>query len=125
MRNGTWQLPYLRKLREQLHEVRVDGCAYGLKNPETGNLLKKEWRIITSDPTLEASLGRLCQNRYVQRNQMHYHEEIEGTTPSACRSQQRLDLVAQRLKPLKHRVHLPVRALNTVDEEKKVHLVID
>ena len=40
---GTWTLPYLRRLREQLFTVRVDGCAYQMRNPDTKELIKKEW----------------------------------------------------------------------------------
>ena len=42
LRCGTWNLPFLRRLRDQLFEVRVDGCAYGMCSPETKELINKE-----------------------------------------------------------------------------------
>ena len=74
--NGGWQLPELRALRDllqqrqKLHTVRVDGCAYGLKNSR-GVPLKKPWRILTSSQTMASLLECRCPGD-------HDHEECLG-----------------------------------------------
>ena len=79
-RNATWSLPYVAKFRGQLYDEKVDGRSYGRKNPETGDLLKKEWLVVSSDHAMPGSVERRCQNRGRPAEQQHPHEEIEGNT---------------------------------------------
>ena len=74
---GTWQLECLDRLRTQLYESRIDGCAYGLRHPQNGMLMRKPWRIVTNDPDFDAVLGKTCQNR-TGRNHRHEHANVEG-----------------------------------------------
>ena len=55
----------------------MDGCAYPMRNPDTKELIKKEWLIATSDPFLETTLGRKCSNKHGSVHN-HIHEPIQG-----------------------------------------------
>ncbi|CAK0811884.1 unnamed protein product [Prorocentrum cordatum] len=53
--------------------VVVDGCACGLRAPDTGELMKKRWKFLTNDMRIWVALQPLqCRGG-------HYHEEIESS----------------------------------------------
>ncbi|CAK0889332.1 unnamed protein product [Prorocentrum cordatum] len=53
--------------------VIVDGCACGLRAPDTGELMKKRWKFLTNDKRIWVALQPLqCRGG-------HYHEEIESS----------------------------------------------
>ncbi|CAK0907600.1 unnamed protein product, partial [Prorocentrum cordatum] len=55
------------------YEVIVDGCACGLRAPDTGELMKKRWKFLTNDKRIWVALQPLqCRGG-------HYHEEIESS----------------------------------------------
>ncbi|CAK0793306.1 unnamed protein product [Prorocentrum cordatum] len=70
----SWQKTCWRELHKILpYEVIVDGCACGLRAPDTGELMKKRWKLLTNDKRIWVALQPLqCRGD-------HYHEEIESS----------------------------------------------
>ncbi|CAK0873791.1 unnamed protein product, partial [Prorocentrum cordatum] len=70
----SWQKTCWKDLHKILPcEVIVDGCACGLRAPDTGELMKKRWKFLTNDRRIWVALQPLqCRGG-------HYHEEIESS----------------------------------------------
>ncbi|CAK0911095.1 unnamed protein product, partial [Prorocentrum cordatum] len=70
----SWQKTCWKDLHKILpYEVIVDGCACGLRAPDTGELMKKRWKFLTNDRRIWVALQPLqCRGG-------HYHEEIESS----------------------------------------------
>ncbi|CAK0844297.1 unnamed protein product [Prorocentrum cordatum] len=70
----SWQKTCWKDLHKILpYEVIVDGCACGLRAPDTGELMKKRWKFLTNDKRIWVALQPLqCRGGY-------YHEEIESS----------------------------------------------
>ncbi|CAK0911752.1 unnamed protein product, partial [Prorocentrum cordatum] len=70
----SWQKTCWKDLHKILpYEVIVDGCACGLRAPDTGELMKKRWKFLTNDKRIWVALQPLqCRGG-------HYHEEIESS----------------------------------------------
>ncbi|CAK0906464.1 unnamed protein product [Prorocentrum cordatum] len=63
-RSQSWsRSDALKRIREQTCETLVTDCAYGRKCPRSGRLLPKVWRICSTDPELQRSVGKRCSNR--------------------------------------------------------------
>ena len=67
----------MRQMREEMHETIVHGCAYGLRDTRTGLLMKKAWRICSTDNEFAQKVGRHCSNR-PGRADNHEHLPIEN-----------------------------------------------
>ena len=83
-------------MKEQLHLIKLHGCAFGLRDPASGLHLKKSWHIVTSDIRLKDYLDKQCPGG-------HRHIQISGSlTPfSAGYPLQFCKKVAQYLAPIK------------------------
>ncbi|CAK0904649.1 unnamed protein product, partial [Prorocentrum cordatum] len=68
--------PSIKKMRSEMHETIIHGCAYGLRDERSGLLVKKGWRVCSTDPDFGAKAGRLCCNR-PGRGDNHLHRVIE------------------------------------------------
>ncbi|CAK0901528.1 unnamed protein product [Prorocentrum cordatum] len=69
----SWQKTCWKDLHKILpYEVIVDGCACGLRAPDTGELMKKRWKFLTNDRIWVALQPLQCRGG-------HYHEEIESS----------------------------------------------
>ncbi|CAK0848586.1 unnamed protein product, partial [Prorocentrum cordatum] len=70
----SWQKTCWKDLHKILpYEVIVDGCACGLRAPDTGELMKTRWKFLTNDRRIWVALQPLqCRGG-------HYHEEIESS----------------------------------------------
>eukprot|EP00969_Alexandrium_andersonii_P092134 4067848-Alexandrium_andersonii.AAC.1 len=73
----SWKVKDLRELRDQMYETNICGCAYGLKCEKTGELIKKPWRIISTDPLLPAKVNKWCSNVKGSLH-CHRHRPLEG-----------------------------------------------
>ena len=61
----------LKAMDKEIWECRIDGCRYGLKS-ETGNFLKKSWKVVTTDQLFYNQFRLKC----CLKN--HDHEWIHG-----------------------------------------------
>ncbi|CAK0818384.1 unnamed protein product, partial [Prorocentrum cordatum] len=68
--------PSIKAMRDQMHETIIHGCAHGLREARSGLLMRKAWRICSTDPEFGAKLGRACSNR-PGRGDNHTHRPIE------------------------------------------------
>ncbi|CAK0809564.1 unnamed protein product [Prorocentrum cordatum] len=68
--------PSIKKMRSEMYETIIHGCAYGLRDERSGLLVKKGWRVCSTDPDFGAKVGRLCGNR-PGRGDNHLHRVIE------------------------------------------------
>ncbi|CAK0817744.1 unnamed protein product, partial [Prorocentrum cordatum] len=68
--------PSIKKMRSEMYETIIHGCAYGLRDERSGLLVKKAWRVCSTDPDFGAKVGRLCSNR-TGRGDNHLHRAIE------------------------------------------------
>ena len=46
-----------------MHETEWDGFQHGLKSPDSGELKKKKWRIVSKDPEISSRLNERCGNK--------------------------------------------------------------
>ena len=92
---GSWRDEWA-DMKEQLHVIKLHGCAFGLRDPSSGLFLKKSWHIVTSDIRLKDYLDKQCPGG-------HRHIQISGSlTPfSAGYPLQFCKKVAQYLEPIK------------------------
>ena len=51
----------------------MDGCMFGMRHPRSGGLVRKRWRIMTSDARLAESLNARCCGR------THRHDHLIGS----------------------------------------------
>ena len=70
--SSIWKLPRLMKLRERMHEIRLDMCRYGMCVPE-GLPIRKRTTLLVSHANMR-SLQRLCQGD-------HQHQVVAGHHP--------------------------------------------
>ena len=62
----SWTLSKdMQEMRDQMHETLVEGCAYGLRDRLTGQLIKKPWRICTTDYSLTTKLNKSSVYRHL------------------------------------------------------------
>lgn len=64
-------------MREQMYETIVDGCAYGLRDRRSGELLQKNLRICSTDDTFPLKNRKKCSSRR-GRGDNHAHAECTG-----------------------------------------------
>ncbi|CAK0829538.1 unnamed protein product [Prorocentrum cordatum] len=61
----SWQKTCWKDLHKILpYEVIVDGCACGLRAPDTGELMKKRWKFLANDEEIESSLRTEASGYY-------------------------------------------------------------
>ncbi|CAK0911859.1 unnamed protein product [Prorocentrum cordatum] len=68
--------PSLKKMRSEMHETIIHGCACGLRDVRSGLLMKKGWRVCPTDSEFGGKLGRHCSNRPGPADNRH-HRAIE------------------------------------------------
>ncbi|CAK0890400.1 unnamed protein product, partial [Prorocentrum cordatum] len=68
--------PSIKKMGSEMSETIIHGCAYGLRDERTGPLIKKAWRVCSTDPEFGMKVGRACSNR-PGRGDNHLHRAIE------------------------------------------------
>ena len=68
-------LQRLRQAGKHIFKIRVDGCAYGLKNKAGTHFLSKSWTILTTDRTMVQTLSRRCSGD-------HTHATCQGSETS-------------------------------------------
>ena len=61
----------MAKRGKPLQWVDIDGCAYGFRDPYSGGMVQKMWRIETDDPNFASKVGKRCDGQ-------HKHVHIEG-----------------------------------------------
>ena len=81
----TW----LRKKGQPVHKVKIDGCRYGLRNPQSGKLLQKPWTIMTTDPEM-TKMEATCSK---QHRDTEAHEVIQGSRVTASTSFYPMEMV--------------------------------
>ena len=62
----------LMNLRKQLYEVTTAGCAWGMRDSETGQAVYKNWRFLVSNQRAAEALEKKCPRD-------HAHHQLEGT----------------------------------------------
>ena len=68
----SWRrIPELFKFQKDHFEAAVYGCAWGLRDPITGVLIKKGWRFVTNDIHLKNAIARSCSGD-------HRHAPVQG-----------------------------------------------
>ena len=69
--NGGWKEPEVKKLLDYmakqgyLYTTLLDGCMMGVTTPDTGEAMKKQWRIVTTCPCLKKALSVRCDKSHV------------------------------------------------------------
>ncbi len=86
----------LRKLGRETFEVRFDGCAFGLRSLTKGYLLRKAWRVLTTNADL-AQASRTCPLKG-KNGPNHEHKRImrADTVRSAFYPKAMCDAIADR-----------------------------
>ena len=75
--NGGWKEPEVKKFMNYmakqgiLYTTLLDGCMMGVTTPDTGEAMKKQWRIVTTCPCLKRALSIRC-------DKSHGHAECLG-----------------------------------------------
>ncbi|CAK0829661.1 unnamed protein product [Prorocentrum cordatum] len=70
------QVTLHQEMRSEMDETIVHGCAYRLRDERTGLLIKKAWRVCSTDPEFGMKVGRVCSTR-PGRGDNHLHRIIE------------------------------------------------
>ncbi len=67
------RLDEIRQFMEELDMVygEIDGCTCGLKDPKSGELIKKPWTIATTSETMQRAMNTRCQGN-------HNHADGQG-----------------------------------------------
>ncbi len=65
----------LAKMGKQVTDVRIDGCMYGMLDLSGKGLLRKPWKVVTTDALFAEQVGRTCDHS-------HTHTVIEGRETS-------------------------------------------
>ena len=88
LRNHAWQFSsvreFYRRHHELFHEAILHGCRVGVK-AQNGLLVKKPWRIMTTDKRLQFALHRQCQCQepHASFNDVNY-EKTGFYPPQMC-----------------------------------------
>ena len=79
-RSDAWRLPILNKIQTKysLFKAVTKGCAVGLQDPKTQQLLQKGWRIVTTHKRLAEALDMPCRCPKGQS-----HGKCEGASAAA------------------------------------------
>jgi len=73
LRASSWQLPEMEQLFKMLpYKCRVDGCCFGMKAIDTGQLIQKSWRIQCATQEQARRIAFTCQGN-------HEHATLEGS----------------------------------------------
>jgi len=75
--SDSWRETAARDLRQQLFETSICGCAYGVRCEKTGELHKKPWTIISTDPGFTKIVNKWCSKRKGSATN-HRHHKLEG-----------------------------------------------
>ncbi|CAK0885021.1 unnamed protein product [Prorocentrum cordatum] len=68
--------PAIKQMRNEMRVSVAHGCAHGFRDVRSGLLMKKAWRICSTDPEFARKVGRRCSNR-PGRADSHEHRPIE------------------------------------------------
>ena len=75
----------LLPIREQFLTGKTHGCAWDMRDPKTGLLIKKSWHILSPSAKIAAFFNsRKCPN--TKDNLVHEHKTIEGSLTSLSAS---------------------------------------
>ena len=75
--NHAWREPEMKKFLQKmarkgiLHVATLDGCMMGVKAPDTGEPMRKQWRIVTTSLEMKRRLSIRC-------DKSHHHVECIG-----------------------------------------------
>lgn len=66
--NKAWEFHDVKEMIQELTKeglcfvARLDGCQVGVRAPDTGNLMLKPWKIVTSSPEMQQALSLRCNH---------------------------------------------------------------